>query len=732
MRRGRSGLTAELAADFRGRHALTTTVVGVVAGVVAVSYAVSVSALVFRGDLADHVASGVGLSLWSTFAVGLIVALTNSMPGTVPSSSGKSAAVLAVAGASIVDQVEPDRQFATVLAVIVVASAATGVACLVLGRFRLGGLVRYVPFPVVGGFMAATGLLMLVGGWDLVTPGSDLLHGDALGAWIPAVVVALALLAAQRSAYQRLLTPSVLLAAPLVIHLGLWVSGVDTDEALARGWLLSPKADGALWRPDAVTDVVDADWSEAIGQVGGVATIVLLVIASLLLYAHALEVANDRDVDVDRELRATGWGSLLGGAGGGLPAYTNLPATLLAGRLVEPRRGTAVVAALVAAVALVIGADVIAFVPTSLVGGLLMAIGVANILEWLWDTRDRLARFEVALVLAILAAVALFGFVAGTAFGVIVALVLFVIRYSRVNVIRSELTGRTLSSNVERTPAQHAELERRGDELVVLDLRGYLFFGTATAVTEAADRWSTSTHPPRVVVLDFTGVTGLDSSALIAFEKVGRRAHLADIDVVLAGAGEAVVPRVVAALQRVGGTSVRAAPDIDHGLQQAEELLLADAGPAFADDVGRLDFGERFDAVIGTPGSFDRLRPHLRRLDLASGDVVIRQGRRAVGLYFVESGRMVAVLEQDGGARRRLRSMLPGTVIGEIGYYLDGSASATVEAETDSVVLHLSSEALERIGDSDPGAAAALHLFAARTLAERLTHAERAVRALRS
>ncbi len=49
------------------------------------------------------------------------------------------------------------------------ATALTGVVLWGLGRFRLGALVRFVPFPVIGGFLAASGWLLVTGGVEVIT-----------------------------------------------------------------------------------------------------------------------------------------------------------------------------------------------------------------------------------------------------------------------------------------------------------------------------------------------------------------------------------------------------------------------------------------------------------------------------------------------------------------------------------------------------------------------------------
>ena len=59
---------------------------------------------------------------------------------------------------------EPPDVFLTVVAATLVVTVLCGVVFLVLGTFRLGNLVRFVPYPVVGGFLAGTGWLLFKGG----------------------------------------------------------------------------------------------------------------------------------------------------------------------------------------------------------------------------------------------------------------------------------------------------------------------------------------------------------------------------------------------------------------------------------------------------------------------------------------------------------------------------------------------------------------------------------------
>ena len=93
---------------------------------------------------------------------------------------------------------------------------------------------------------------------------------------------------------------------------------------------------------------------------------------------------------------------------------------------------------------------------------------------------------------------------------------------------------------------------------------------------------------------------------------------------------------------------------------------------------------------------------------------------------------MTAILERPGLEPIRLRTILPGAVVGEVSLYLERPVTATLICDTDVEVGRLAPERLRELTTLDPAAAASVHRFVAATLAERLTHAESAVRAPRS
>jgi sulfate permease, SulP family len=230
------------------------------------------------------------------------------------------------------------------------------------------------------------------------------------------------------------------------------------------------------------------------------------------------------------------------------------------------------------------------------------------------------------------------------------------------------------------------------------------------------------------VVFDMKGVTGLDSSMAMAFPRLDRAAVRRDVVLVFAGVRPALRPRVEAVL-RGAGCVVEVMEDLDEALVWCEDRVLDEAlggheMPATA------DLSALLTDVLGASGAEAVLR-HTETVNVAEGVRLVSAGEPAGGLYFLEAGRMTVVLEREGRAPVLLRQLRPGAVIGEVGVYRGGEASASVVAETDCVLERLSTTGIEILDRADPAAAAAIHRFAASVLADRVLHAERAIRSSR-
>lgn len=717
----------ELRRDFDRDSIGATLVGGIVAGVIAVALTVSFAAFIFRDANSSDLRVGVGVVLAATVALALTVALGSGLAGSVAGVQEVTVAILGVAAARIAAETAPDERLGSVLAFMMAATLATGAFLWLLGRFRLGRLVRFVPLTVVGGFIAATGYL-------IVTGAISILQGSATGGvevWpvvVPAVALAILFIGSDRMGAPPFVFPVSIVAAVAVLHVGIALSGVSSAEAAARGWLLGGPGSGALWSPTVLGKIADADLGTLLSQSGGIPTVAVVAALGLLLNLHSLETTVGRDLDFDKELRVAGVGNLLAGVVGGGPGYTYLSDTLLLQRLKVMRRGTALVAALAVGVALLVGPSLLVVVPTAVVAGLLLFLGVSFIIEWLWDARAGLPTIDRAALAGIVLVVAVLGLVQGIVFGLVVAILLFVVRYSRIDVVQHRYDLTAIRSRVDRSASQSAWLGHHGNRAVVIELRGFLFFGTAHGLVDTVTDHMETNSSLEWVVLDFSKVTGIDPTAAGALGRMHRSCVAHDCGLVLAGDEKTRRQLDIGNLSGGDDRSLHFAPDLDAAMAWCEDRLLeADEAPGDPAAVSLADaFGER------VPGDVAReLAGCFERIDLRDGDRIVEQGSPTRGLFFIESGRLTAVLESKDGERKLLSAMQAGSLLGEISLYGGALATASVVATGDATVARLSPNAFERLRVENPVAAAYLHELVAQTLVERLDRAEAAMRQLR-
>jgi len=708
---------------------LASLAAGVIIGAVETVLAISFAALVFGGLLVGHLADGIGLYLGAAAITLAVLAWRAGSRGVVGGVQEAAAAVLAVVATTTALNTfgGPDRAFLTVVAATLVMTVLTGIAFFVLGIFRLGNLVRYVPYPVIGGFLAGAGWLLMKGG-IVVTSGvqpsldtlGDLMSEQELLRWIPAFAFGVLLLLVTRFVRRALVIPILLGVGLIGFVIAMLVTGSSLAEAKEGQWLLGPFEPGRLWQPWAARAISGADWGAVLGQAAGIATAVFVAVIAVFFNVSGTELILHRDLDTNGELRDAGVVAVLSGALGGIPGYHALSLTSLAQRMDVDARTAGLVGALIPLAALVVGVRFVELIPRMIVGGVLVFLGLTFIVEWVWDKRASLPKVEYVVVLVILAGIIARGFLPGIVIGLVMAVVLLAVSYGRIELLHEVPFGDTYHSNVDRPPAERAALREMGDRVQILRVNGFVFFGSASGLLERI-RKRVESGPVRFLLLDLRRVTGVDASAVVSFVKVVHLAEANGFELVLAGASD----RVREQLKRGGvGASegvVRFEPDLDRGLQRCEDVLLEEA------QVERLAGAGQGDGLAGMPAGLSR---YVERMELAGSAVLIRQDEPPEDVFVLERGRLLVEMQTPEGRRIRLRTVLPGVVVGEVAMYTGVPRTADVVAEEPSVVLRLRRSAIERMESEEPELAATLHRWLAGTLAERLTDTQRAVEAL--
>ncbi|MFC6742468.1 cyclic nucleotide-binding domain-containing protein [Methylobacterium tardum] len=355
-------------------------------------------------------------------------------------------------------------------------------------------------------------------------------------------------------------------------------------------------------------------------------------------------------------------------------------------------------------------------------GGALIAIGIGLLFNLSLACRT-LPGWEIAIALVVCAATAFFGATTGFLVGVVLAILIFGVEYGQIGAIRRSLSGAERRSSIIRGPDAAARLQEAGGRTRIYTLQGYLFFLNAQAVYRRA---AAEAGPLRVLILDFRETVGLDSSALIAFRKIGQLAEQRGFDVLLVH----LTPRALRQVTRnglAGEGRIQILNTLDEALRAAETTLLAEAGGAGPGEVAVFarHMADRLGGASG-PGDF---APYMTVRDLSAGAVLMRQGEAAEALYFLETGVVSIEMEVPGRANLRLRTTTAGTVIGEIALVQGGRRTATAIAETSCRVVGIDRAALARMERERPDLALFFQRFLILELAGKVSDTNRLLEA---
>lgn len=727
-------LVSEIARDLRSERLLSGLTSGLVVGVIEVMIAISFAALIFAGQLSSFTPSGIGLALVGAIITGIVIAILTTLPGTVSGIQDAPAAILAVTSASIVTSMPTGatdlETFITVVAVIVLTTILCGFFLLGLGYFNLGGLVRFLPYPVVGGFLAGTGWLLVTGSINMMTGINPTLSGlsvlfqrEILLLWLPGLAVAIILLFILNRFNHYLLLPGLVIGAIILFFLGLWVSGYSVAEVSDMGWLLGPFPEANLLQSLSYSAVEHINWTLVVSHAGSIAIVLVLSAISLLLNASGLELEAKQDMDLNHELRTAGVSNLIAGIFGGLIGFHQLSLSVMNQKLGAQTRLTGLFAAGVCIAALLAGTTLIAFLPKFVLGGLLLFLGLAFLYEWVFETWFKLPKTDYFVIILILVVIATAGFIEGVAVGIIAAVILFAINYSQVDVIKHSLTAESYQSTIARPKLHKRLLHRYGKQVLILELQGYIFFGTANQLLEQIREHITSYADTRLcyLVLDFAQVTGIDSSVVINFRKMVQLLLENDANIVLTGLSEDIQSFLMKS-NVLGGDqdSFIVLADLDHGVEWCEDALLESTGVLRKNT--HKSFQDQLMALVGDSEIIKRIMNYLELFEFPEDFQLIRQGDSPGSVYFLEEGMVTVQLEEPGEEPVRLNTLNSENLVGELGFYLGSKRNASVVSETPVKVYRLTSDAITTMESDDPEAAAVFHKFVVHVMAEKLSH----------
>ncbi|HET7729979.1 MAG TPA: SulP family inorganic anion transporter [Usitatibacter sp.] len=719
------------------------------ATLVALPQALSLGVLAFAALGPAYAGAGVVAALLASVVGNLVASSTYAVKCQIVGARSATTALVASLVAALA--ADPSLQGANgpdvpaILALVFAAIAISGALQVAFGFWGFGRAIKYIPYPVVAGFMNGIAIIIvasqlrailgLEGHQSLVAH----LGSTRWGSVATTAVVVAAIFLVPRFARR---------VPPLVAGLA---AGVTAHYLIAA---VSPESVGGvvgalpsvLPTPGEAQALLEAFGriahvhSSAVWEVVLPAAVLLSIVGALdgLLAAVISDGITRGRHDSNRVLLGKGLGNIVGGLLGALPAQLNAHTPIANFRAGGRTRWATLLHALFMLVIAVALAPAVAGIPTAALAGIMVFIAYSLVDRWSGDLLSRLRiaredRKEMVVNIAIVAFVAFaqvaLNIMVALAIGVIACVTLLLVKLSG-NPVRRHLDGAVRSSHKVRSPEARAALRAVAAQVRILELQGELFFGTADNLQSQVELLP---EEVRYVILDFRRVHQVDASGARVLQIIGQRAQARGIRLALSDVrGDERRGRYFHAL----GLEAAIPPerwfaDLDRALEWAEDELL-----------GRSRFNEAADSEIPldrmalfhglSKEEVERLSHAFERRELADGEPVFLEGQHGDRLYLIARGSVSIKVRIAGEVRaRRLATFTPGVIFGEMALLEGKDRSADAFAKGDRVVLHsLSAAKFERLVQEDPLLGSRILRNLSRELAARLRATTEAMRAL--
>lgn len=684
------------------------------------------------------------------------------------------------------------------------SSILVGALFYVLGRLDLGRIVYFFPNHVLVGCIAGIGVFIVVSAvevttdtgfsWDL-TGLKGIIDNFRLLGVVLLFETTLRLLIWKTKSRIPLLAPIFFCSIPFVFYACLWVFRIKLTTAKEAGYFFPASSSDedanqsmierafSLHTLDLlrVVDLRTISWKAVYDSLGTMVALAAFSLIHVPINIPAFSISMDIDTDMNAELIAHGYSNFAAGMFGALPNYMTYSSSLLYAKSNGGGKIGSLLVSFFTFVFFLFGPEIATFIPRCMAGTLLLHIGLDLVLEGVVDSYDSYDRLEYGGIWLITIAMTTMGMTAGLLAGIFAALSVYAAQsITYMNPIRKVVSATSLLSSVWTRPA--TELAILNDEftgrsrVLLVQLQGHLFFGNVSQLTDTVRTLLTERHgtdlEPFIVILDFTLVLGLDSSAAHAVAKMNTSMHrrfnvaatvfvagrqdgfpceyaLSEALAKQAGKGglDELDEGLTNSLASIGNPNYLrnlVCDNLDEALIFAEDVLIVRQDPSLlkhdrevVEPTGYLTLGEeRQLAVQQLANLFPRndevssavklLFSFFVREEYCAQQIIWKQGAGSICAKLIVRGDLIAYSESGPNTTTDAERVPTGNIVGELGLVQGMNRLSTLKCISDKAVLYsLSLQSWEEIKKRHSFAAVYFEEIVIRYLSSRAQHVTR-------
>ena len=715
---------------------------GLAAMLVALPSAIAFGVTIFSPLGGTYAAQGAIAGILGVTALGLVAGAFGGTNRLITAPCAPAAAVLAALAIQLSREgITPE----SVVLMLTLMGLICGLLQVGFGAIGLGRLIKYMPYPVVSGYLSGVGLIIIISQvpkflglpkqtslWEgLISPSLWQWQGVAVGA-VTVIVMATAPM------FTRAVPAAILaLAAGVLAYFGLGLADAALYTLPGNALVVGPLGGADASFGDAIAGrwkaIGDMDFAVLGRLIVPAATLAVLLSIDTLKTCVVLDALTRSRHNSNRELIGQGLGNLAASAIGGVPGAGQMGATLVNMSSGAQTRLSGLIEGALALVAFLILGTFIAWVPIAALAGILIVIGFRMFdRASLHLLKSRATILDFAVIVTVVVVALTVSLIAASGAGIALAIVLFIREQIRGSIVRSKAYGNQMFSKRVRLPAEMAILEKRGDHTAIFELQGSLFFGTTDQLyTTLEPELKTRTY----IILDLRRVQSVDLTAVHMLEQ---------IEATLAERGAFLIfsklPENVPSGQdmrqyfdQVGLVKserrIQTFGELDDALEWVEERLIDE------EHLERmlekpLELRE-IDLFLGRKEStLAALESCMDKRSYKAGEKIFAQGDAGDEMFLIRRGAVRILLPLSQKQSHHLATFGRGDFFGEMAFLDPAPRSADARAFTDTDLFVLSRKRYDTLAEEHKKLAIGLVLGVARVLSIRLRYANAELRAL--
>ena len=639
--------------------------------------------------------------LLTVIVLNLFSGLSAGTPGMVSSPTGPTMVLVSGALITFSQMGYSGENLQTLFIIMLLCS---GLLQILLGLTNGGHLIKFIPSPVVSGFMTGSAILMILSQLSPVrgSASEELTSWN----WLPLMTATVTFVAITYSPkfFPKLPgTVAGLLLGTVFFHFTTLVSSAE----ILPGWLIGTlPAITSINIGISISALSDIPWAAMLPV-----SIALAVLASLdsLLTSVVADVETGERHHAKRELVGQGLGHIFSGLLGGTAGAGTTGATVVAIRS-GGHYWVSIITSLVFLIFILLLAPVVSILPISVLAGIILHVAIMGMIErdmLVWFSRKK-TRVDGTTAIIVTIVTVTFDLMIAVGVGVAIAILRFVQMQITTPVIHRRSIVSQKPSLRKRTEDEKNILHEHGDRIVLYELKGNLFFGTTDRMfndlISDLDRkaW---------VILDMRRVSHVDLSAVKMIDQMALRLQSHGGEMLFSGVrhGQGLGKEVKKTLKKINPYSktpdVKTFIDADEALDYSENALLKEYNCLKESvdekiDVNKIDIFSDMDQQ-----DIKKIIDVAKHQSAKAGEYLFYEGDYGDSLYVILKGELDILLPYGSRHYKRIATFGPGTYTGEVVFLSPGKRTAHCKVARDTELLIITNEHLKILEEQHPQAA---------------------------